>query len=168
MAELEEQVSPCRPATPGPVLGKALVKGLCDNQRLQWEVSFELEPPALQRRDAQDADMWSETFHHLAARAIIRDFEQLAEREDEIELGESPGLRKGRYPLPEASPLAAQCPTHCPSPGPFLSKAPPTPQDPPSSAPSTAQDSPPQSSDSCPHPKVLKAFALGVPTASLG
>ncbi|XP_052572459.1 von Willebrand factor A domain-containing protein 5B1 isoform X1 [Peromyscus californicus insignis] len=87
MAESEEQVSPCRPATPGPVLGKALVKGLCDNQRLQWEVSFELEPPALQRRDAQDADMWSETFHHLAARAIIRDFEQLAEREDEIELG---------------------------------------------------------------------------------
>ncbi|XP_036035976.1 von Willebrand factor A domain-containing protein 5B1 isoform X2 [Onychomys torridus] len=87
MAELEEQVSPCRPDTPGPVLGKALVKGLCDNQRLQWEVSFELEPPALQRRDMQDADMWSETFHHLAARAIIRDFEQLAEREDEIELG---------------------------------------------------------------------------------
>ncbi|CAO2589676.1 von Willebrand factor A domain-containing protein 5B1 [Lemmus lemmus] len=87
MAESEEQVSPCRPATPGPVQGKALVKGLCDNQRLQWEVSFELEPPALQREDEQDADMWSETFHHLAARAIIRDFEQLAEREDEIELG---------------------------------------------------------------------------------
>lgn len=87
MTESEEQVSPCRPATPGPVQGKALVKGLCDNQRLQWEVSFELEPPALQREDEQDADMWSETFHHLAARAIIRDFEQLAEREDEIELG---------------------------------------------------------------------------------
>ncbi|OBS68872.1 hypothetical protein A6R68_02587 [Neotoma lepida] len=87
MAESEEQVSPCRPATPGPVLGKALVKGLCDNQCLQWEVSFELEPPALQRGNAQNADMWSETFHHLAARAIIRDFEQLAEREDEIELG---------------------------------------------------------------------------------
>ncbi|CAH7440565.1 von Willebrand factor A domain-containing protein 5B1 [Phodopus roborovskii] len=87
MAESEEQVSPCRPATPGPVLGKALVKGLCNNQHLQWEVSFELEPPALQRGDEQDADMWSETFHHLAARAIIRDFEQLAEREDEIELG---------------------------------------------------------------------------------
>ncbi|XP_041911218.1 von Willebrand factor A domain-containing protein 5B1 [Arvicola amphibius] len=87
MAESEEQVSPCRPATPGPVQGKALVKGLCDNQCLQWEVSFELEPPALQREEEQDADLWSETFHHLAARAIIRDFEQLAEREDEIELG---------------------------------------------------------------------------------
>uniref|UniRef100_A0A8C2MV75 von Willebrand factor A domain containing 5B1 n=1 Tax=Cricetulus griseus TaxID=10029 RepID=A0A8C2MV75_CRIGR len=86
-AESEEQVSPCRPATPGPVLGKALVKGLCGSQCLQWEVSFELEPPALQRDNTQEEDMWSETFHHLAARAIIRDFEQLAQREGEIELG---------------------------------------------------------------------------------
>lgn len=116
MTESEEQVSPCRPATPGPVQGKALVKGLWDNQRLQWEVSFELEPPALQREDEQDADMWSETFHHLAARAIIRDFEQLAEREDEIELGEHPGLRRGPYSLPEASPLEARYPTHSPRP----------------------------------------------------
>lgn len=73
-----------------------MVKGLCDNQRLQWEVSFELQPPALQREAAQGADMWSETFHHLAARAIIRDFEQLAEREDEIELGERPGWWRGQ------------------------------------------------------------------------
>ncbi|XP_060235194.1 von Willebrand factor A domain-containing protein 5B1 [Meriones unguiculatus] len=87
MAESEGQGSPCRPATPGPVLGKALVKGLCNNKRLQWEVSFELEPPALEKGDIQDADLWNETFHHLAARAIIRDFEQLAVREDEIELG---------------------------------------------------------------------------------
>ncbi|XP_031235070.1 von Willebrand factor A domain-containing protein 5B1 isoform X3 [Mastomys coucha] len=86
MAESEEQANPCRTSTPSPVLGKALVKGLCDNQRMQWEVSFELEPPALQREDTQNADMWSETFHHLAARAIIREFEHLAERE-EIELG---------------------------------------------------------------------------------
>lgn len=120
MAESEEQVSPCRPATPGPVQGKALVKGLCDNQRLQWEVSFELEPPALQREDEQDADMWSETFHHLAARAIIRDFEQLAEREDEIELGEHPGLRRGpvfptrsqRFRIAEPHPFTTQGPPH--------------------------------------------------------
>lgn len=91
MAESEEQTNPCRTATPSPVLGKALVKGLCDNQRMQWEVSFELDPPALHRGNTQTADMWSETFHHLAARAIIREFEHLAER-DEIELGERPGL----------------------------------------------------------------------------
>nr|XP_012643125.1 von Willebrand factor A domain-containing protein 5B1 isoform X4 [Microcebus murinus] len=84
LAEAEEWASPGRPATPGPVLGKALVRGLRDSQPVQWEVSFELGPPGPERRDA---DLWSETFHHLAARAIIRDFEQLAEREDDIEQG---------------------------------------------------------------------------------
>ncbi|XP_006862418.1 PREDICTED: von Willebrand factor A domain-containing protein 5B1 [Chrysochloris asiatica] len=77
------------PTTPGPVVGKAVVKGLCDSQRLQWEVSFELGPPGREPDGLQDADLWSETFHHLAARAIIRDFEQLAERENEIEQGSS-------------------------------------------------------------------------------
>ncbi|KAB1269054.1 von Willebrand factor A domain-containing protein 5B1 [Camelus dromedarius] len=89
LAESEERASPSRPATPGPVLGKAVVKGLRDSQRLQWEVSFELRPPGPERGGAREADLWSETFHHLAARAIIRDFEQLAEREDEIEQGSS-------------------------------------------------------------------------------
>ncbi|XP_035583131.1 von Willebrand factor A domain-containing protein 5B1 isoform X4 [Zalophus californianus] len=88
-AESEEQINPRRPSTPGPVLGKAVVKGLRDSQRLQWEVTFELGPPGPERGGAHDADLWSETFHHLAARAIIRDFEQLAEREGEIEPGSS-------------------------------------------------------------------------------
>uniref|UniRef100_A0A8C5KX45 von Willebrand factor A domain containing 5B1 n=1 Tax=Jaculus jaculus TaxID=51337 RepID=A0A8C5KX45_JACJA len=87
MAESEEQASPNRPTTPGPVLGKALVTGLQDNQRLQWEVSFELGPPGPASDSAGCADLWSETFHHLAARAVIRDLEQLAERESEIEQG---------------------------------------------------------------------------------
>ncbi|XP_035163888.2 von Willebrand factor A domain-containing protein 5B1 isoform X2 [Callithrix jacchus] len=86
-AESQERASPSRPATPGPVLGKALVKGLRDSQCLQWEVSFELGPPGPERNRGRDADLWGETFHHLAARSIIRDFEQLAEREGEIELG---------------------------------------------------------------------------------
>ncbi|XP_062046019.1 von Willebrand factor A domain-containing protein 5B1 [Lepus europaeus] len=84
-AESEEPARPGRPATPRPVLGKALVKGLRDSQRLQWEVSFELGAPGPVRGAGRNADLWSETFHHLAARAIIRDFEQLAEREGEIE-----------------------------------------------------------------------------------
>ncbi|XP_008588820.1 PREDICTED: von Willebrand factor A domain-containing protein 5B1 [Galeopterus variegatus] len=87
LAESEARASSGRPATPSPVLGKALVKGLRDSQHMQWEVSFELEPPGTERGGAHDADLWSETFHHLAARAIIRDFEQLAEREGEIEQG---------------------------------------------------------------------------------
>ena len=33
-------------------------------------------------------DLWNETFHHLAARSIIHDFEQMADRESEIEHGE--------------------------------------------------------------------------------
>ncbi|XP_023578358.1 von Willebrand factor A domain-containing protein 5B1 isoform X2 [Octodon degus] len=89
-AECEEQASPGRPSTtPGPVLGKALVKGLREGQRVQWEVSFELGPPGPEPGSVRDADLWSETFHHLAARAVIRDLEQLAEREDEIEQGSS-------------------------------------------------------------------------------
>ncbi|KAF7466597.1 hypothetical protein GHT09_002102 [Marmota monax] len=86
-AESEELGSSSRPTTPGLMLGKALVKGLQESQRLQWEVIFELGPPGPERGSARDADLWSETFHHLAARAIIRDFEQLAEREREIEQG---------------------------------------------------------------------------------
>ncbi|KAM4872741.1 von Willebrand factor A domain-containing protein 5B1 [Thomomys bottae] len=86
MAESEDRANSERPSTPGPVLGKALVKGLRESQHLEWEVSFELGPPSPER-NARDTDLWSETFHHLAARAIIRDFEQLAEREDEIEQG---------------------------------------------------------------------------------
>lgn len=97
-AELEEQ-APSRTATPSPVLGKVLVKGVCDNQQMQWEVSFELEPPALRKEDTQNDDMWGETFHHLAARAIIREFEHLAQCEDEIELGERPGLGIAVFPL---------------------------------------------------------------------
>uniref|UniRef100_A0A452R7J4 von Willebrand factor A domain containing 5B1 n=1 Tax=Ursus americanus TaxID=9643 RepID=A0A452R7J4_URSAM len=87
-AESEERINLGRPPTPGPVLGKAVVKGLRDSQRLQWEVTFELGPPGPEP-GAHEADLWSETFHHLAARAIIRDFEQLAEREGEIEPGSS-------------------------------------------------------------------------------
>ncbi|XP_058160227.1 von Willebrand factor A domain-containing protein 5B1 isoform X2 [Dasypus novemcinctus] len=87
LAEPEERASRGRPAAPGAVLGKAVVRGLRGSQRLQWEVSFELGAPGPARGGACDADLWSETFHHLAARAIIRDFEQLAEREDEREQG---------------------------------------------------------------------------------
>lgn len=83
------------------MLGKAVVKGLCDSQRLQWEVTFELGPPGPERSGGRDADLWSETFHHLAARAIIRDFEQLAEREGEIEQGR---VRTAGVSVPSSGP----------------------------------------------------------------
>ncbi|NWH70264.1 VW5B1 protein, partial [Piaya cayana] len=56
---------------------------------VQWEVTFDIRP-LFQERESQadgDADLWSETFHHLAAKSVIRDFEQLAEKECEIEHG---------------------------------------------------------------------------------
>ncbi|NWU36804.1 VW5B1 protein, partial [Hylia prasina] len=56
---------------------------------VQWEVTFDIHP-LFQERESQengDTDPWSETFHHLAAKSLIQDFEQLAERECEIEHG---------------------------------------------------------------------------------
>ncbi|XP_056364199.1 von Willebrand factor A domain-containing protein 5B1 [Oenanthe melanoleuca] len=70
-------------------LCKAVVKGLRNNEPVQWEVTFDIHP-LFRERDSQeegDTDLWSETFHHLAAKSLIQDFEQLAERECEIEHG---------------------------------------------------------------------------------
>ncbi|NXJ69582.1 VW5B1 protein, partial [Rostratula benghalensis] len=56
---------------------------------VQWDVAFDIHP-LFQERESQTsgaADLWSETFHHLAAKSVIRDFEQLAEKECEIEHG---------------------------------------------------------------------------------
>uniref|UniRef100_A0A8C3Y6V6 von Willebrand factor A domain containing 5B1 n=1 Tax=Catharus ustulatus TaxID=91951 RepID=A0A8C3Y6V6_CATUS len=77
--------SPRSPRT----LCKAVVKGLRNNEPVQWEVTFDIHP-LFQERESQedgDTDLWSETFHHLAAKSLIQDFEQLAERECEIEHG---------------------------------------------------------------------------------
>ncbi|NWH66954.1 VW5B1 protein, partial [Geococcyx californianus] len=56
---------------------------------VQWEVTFDIRPLFQERENPADgdADLWSETFHHLAAKSVIRDFEQLAEKECEIEHG---------------------------------------------------------------------------------
>ncbi|NXB93177.1 VW5B1 protein, partial [Vidua chalybeata] len=56
---------------------------------VQWEVTFDIHPLFRERESQEDGDtdLWSETFHHLAAKSLIQDFEQLAERECEIEHG---------------------------------------------------------------------------------
>lgn len=57
---------------------------------MRWEVPFDLEPPRKVREpeEKMQEDLWNETFHHLAARSIVHDFEQMAERESELEHGE--------------------------------------------------------------------------------
>uniref|UniRef100_A0A8C3DHC8 von Willebrand factor A domain containing 5B1 n=1 Tax=Corvus moneduloides TaxID=1196302 RepID=A0A8C3DHC8_CORMO len=70
-------------------LCKAVVKGLRNNEPVQWEVTFDICPLFRERGSQEDGDtdLWSETFHHLAAKSLIQDLEQLAERECEIEHG---------------------------------------------------------------------------------
>uniref|UniRef100_A0A8C8B4X7 von Willebrand factor A domain containing 5B1 n=1 Tax=Otus sunia TaxID=257818 RepID=A0A8C8B4X7_9STRI len=77
--------SPHSPRT----LCKAVVKGLRSNEPVQWEVTFDIRPLFRERESQEDGDtdLWSETFHHLAAKSVIRDFEHLAEKECEIEHG---------------------------------------------------------------------------------
>ncbi|XP_063798225.1 von Willebrand factor A domain-containing protein 5B1 [Pseudophryne corroboree] len=82
------------PETRGPAphsysMCKAVVRGLKNNQPMQWEIAFNIQDLFRERESREDdeSDLWNETFHHLAAKSIIRDFEQLAERESEIEHG---------------------------------------------------------------------------------
>ncbi|XP_039559090.1 von Willebrand factor A domain-containing protein 5B1 [Passer montanus] len=77
--------SPRSPRT----LCKAVVKGLRNNEPVQWEVTFDIHPLFRERESQEDGDtdLWSETFHHLAAKSLIQDLEQLADRECEIEHG---------------------------------------------------------------------------------
>ncbi|KFO98895.1 von Willebrand factor A domain-containing protein 5B1, partial [Calypte anna] len=77
--------SSCSPRT----FCKVMVKGLRNNEPVQWEVTFDIHP-LFQEQESQadgDTDLWNETFHHLAAKSVIRDFEQLAEKECDIEHG---------------------------------------------------------------------------------
>uniref|UniRef100_A0A8D2MBB2 von Willebrand factor A domain containing 5B1 n=1 Tax=Zonotrichia albicollis TaxID=44394 RepID=A0A8D2MBB2_ZONAL len=88
-------------------LCRALVKGLRNNEPVQWEVTFDIHPLFRERESHEDADtdLWSETFHHLAAKALIQDLEQLAERECEIEHGNAQ-LAAGR-PCPASGGLSS-------------------------------------------------------------
>ncbi|XP_072282173.1 von Willebrand factor A domain-containing protein 5B1 isoform X2 [Pyxicephalus adspersus] len=86
----QDQVPGIRPPAPhSPSACKAVVRGLKGNQPVQWEIAFDIQELFRERqnRDDDESDLWNETFHHLAAKSIIRDFEQLAERETEIEHG---------------------------------------------------------------------------------
>uniref|UniRef100_A0A4W3H325 von Willebrand factor A domain containing 5B1 n=1 Tax=Callorhinchus milii TaxID=7868 RepID=A0A4W3H325_CALMI len=66
---------------------KAVISGLLSGEVLRWEVTFDLGS-LLDHGKVQGGfqeDPWNETVHHLAAKSVIRDFEQMAEKECEIE-----------------------------------------------------------------------------------
>ncbi|XP_030625649.1 von Willebrand factor A domain-containing protein 5B1 [Chanos chanos] len=68
---------------------KAVVTGLLCGKTVKWEVTFDIEPylKGREREEKVHEDLWNETFHHLAGRSIIQDFEHMAEKESEIEHG---------------------------------------------------------------------------------
>ncbi|KAM4610327.1 von Willebrand factor A domain-containing protein 5B1 [Polymixia lowei] len=68
---------------------KAVVSGLLCGKPVKWELVFDIEPylHGREREEKVHEELWNETFHHLAGRSIIQDFEHMAEKECEIEHG---------------------------------------------------------------------------------
>ncbi|XP_069771396.1 von Willebrand factor A domain-containing protein 5B1 [Narcine bancroftii] len=68
---------------------KAVVSGLLCGKPVQWEVTFDLRSLLYSRTTSKtpQEDVWHETIHQLAAKSLIRDLEQMAEKESEIEHG---------------------------------------------------------------------------------
>ncbi|XP_029911660.1 von Willebrand factor A domain-containing protein 5B1 [Myripristis murdjan] len=68
---------------------KAVVSGLLCGKSVKWEVVFDIEPylNGREREEKVHEELWNETFHHLAGRSIIHDFEHMADKECEIEHG---------------------------------------------------------------------------------
>ncbi|XP_042264128.1 von Willebrand factor A domain-containing protein 5B1 isoform X1 [Thunnus maccoyii] len=68
---------------------KAVVSGLLCGKPVKWEVVFDVEPflNGREREEKVHEELWNETFHHLAGRSIIHDFEHMADKECEIEHG---------------------------------------------------------------------------------
>ncbi|CAL8325880.1 unnamed protein product [Merluccius merluccius] len=80
---------PALPACVSPEKGdcKAVVTGLLCGKPVKWEVVFDIKPylNGREREEKVHEDLWNETFHHLAGRSILRDFERMAEKKCEIE-----------------------------------------------------------------------------------
>lgn len=68
---------------------KAVVSGLLCGKLTKWEVAFDIEPylDGREREEKVHEELWNETFHHLAGRSIIHDFEHMVDKECEIEHG---------------------------------------------------------------------------------
>ncbi|XP_068454382.1 von Willebrand factor A domain-containing protein 5B1 [Clinocottus analis] len=78
---------------------KAVVSGLLCGKPVKWEVVFDIEPflNGREREEKVHEELWNETFHHMAGRSIICDFEHMVDKECEIEHG--PGRKYQLYAI---------------------------------------------------------------------
>ncbi|XP_030211565.1 von Willebrand factor A domain-containing protein 5B1 [Gadus morhua] len=87
----QDGLCPGLPACVPPEKGDcmAVVTGLLCGQPVRWEVVFDIKPylNGREREEKVHEDLWNETFHHLAGRSILRNFEHMAEKKSEIEHG---------------------------------------------------------------------------------
>ncbi|CAG03816.1 unnamed protein product, partial [Tetraodon nigroviridis] len=90
-AETPHEVLRSDPGLAGQAKGdcKVVVSGLLCGKPAKWEVLFDIRPylSGREREEKVHEELWNETFHYLAGRSIIHDFEHMAEKECEIELG---------------------------------------------------------------------------------
>ncbi|KAF7692611.1 von Willebrand factor A domain-containing protein 5B1 isoform X1 [Silurus meridionalis] len=70
---------------------RSVIHGLLGSKPMSWEVNMDL--CALWSSEDAPRDICDEIVHHLAARAVIRDFENMAEKEINIEHGSSKRYR---------------------------------------------------------------------------
>ncbi|XP_064194292.1 von Willebrand factor A domain-containing protein 5B1 isoform X5 [Anguilla rostrata] len=70
-----------------PGLCRSVIHGVLSGKPVSWEVTVDLSPLWLPEGPAPGPDGWEEIVHHLTARSVIRDFENMAEKESDIEHG---------------------------------------------------------------------------------
>lgn len=99
-AETPHEVLRSDPGSAGQVKGdcKVVVSGLLCGKPVKWEVLFDIRPylSGREREEKVHEELWNETFHYLAGRSIIQDFEHMAEKEREIEHGEAVMGQRGK------------------------------------------------------------------------
>ncbi|XP_041953237.1 von Willebrand factor A domain-containing protein 5B2 isoform X2 [Alosa sapidissima] len=73
---------------PQALQARSLIHGLLGGRPVSWEVAVDLSPLwAPPSPTPPAADPWGEIVHQLAARSVIRDFENMSEKESDIEQG---------------------------------------------------------------------------------
>lgn len=73
---------------------RSVIHGLLGSKPMSWEVSIDLG--VLWSSEKAPQDVLDEIVHHLAAQSVIRDFENMAEKETDIEHGKIKAERTGK------------------------------------------------------------------------